>query len=184
MSLFDSRLSIKLKFNWFYDSENVIGVQSVDVIKGGAVIYNMDIKSIMEMEAFEDDERHIPVRNDIFLEDINMDSYLDFTITWVCGKACYYSYWVYNVDREIFEVNNELRFMRPYFRDCTNRIIYSYKGGTANDMDFDAFKVGVNGKLVLYQSLWREYFGDFSVDTYYNVDREVIKSENVFLDAE
>ena len=181
MNPYDSRLDIKLKFNWYYnyDSGDVLGVNSIEVIKGNESIYNMNLKSILQLEAFFDSELDTMARNDISLVDINMDSYLDFRITWTCGKGCYDAYWVYNIDKEIFELNEELNYIRPYFYDCTNRIIYSYNGGTASTMYYEAYKIDDNNEMKFYQSLTSESFETYHENSYYNSEKKLIKIQEV-----
>jgi hypothetical protein len=164
---FDDRLNIKLKFNWLFEKSWDIGVTSIDILKKGNVISNIDLKEIIEVEAFPQKSAETgrymeTVRDDIYMADINLDSYLDIKVRSVCGKACYYSYWIFNPTKNVFEQDSSLSAFRPYYYDCKNNLIYSYPGGSGWYYDVFAYKV-TNGKMKIYQSVYYEFNEEYNL---------------------
>ncbi len=188
LNQFDKRLDISLKFNWFYERGldnwlNIIGVASIDMLKNDKIISTIDLKEIIEVEAFMDNDPESkrfgqPVRDDIYMQDINLDSYLDIKIRSVCGKGCYYSYWIYNHQKELFEYDQSLNFMRTYYVDCNDSLVYSYEGGSAWYYDCSAYKV-TNGKLELFQSVYYEYNEDFNLEIYRDANGSIIFADTI-----
>ena len=192
LNQFDNRLEdLKLKFNWLYNGDydnwpGTIGVSSFELLKNDSLISSIDLKEIVEVEAFsqslaETGRYGEPVREDIYMIDVNYDSYLDIKIRSSCGKACFYSYWIYNTDKEIFEFSKELNYMRPYYIDCSNNIIYSYPGGTGWYYYLDAYKIN-NEKIEFYQSLYHQMGDKYSVHTYTDANNSVIVSDTIYYD--
>jgi len=183
LNTFDSRIPIKLKFNWLYEGEwpNKLGVASIDIIKGDSVISNMDL-SYLELEAFmnkypESKRFEQIVRDDIYLVDENYDSYLDFTIQW--NSRGFTSYWIYNPDKEIFEFKKELNYMRPYYVDCNENLIYSFQGGTAWYYDSYAYKIN-NGQIEFYQSLYHQMGDGYRIERYKDANDSIIFTDTIY----
>jgi len=192
LNQFDNRLEdLKLKFNWLYEVgadnwPNTIGVSSFDILKNDKLISSIDLKEIIKVEAFMDNDPESkrfeqPVRDDIYMTDVNFDSYLDIKIRSSCGKGCYYSYWIYNPDKEIFEFKKELNYMRTYYIDCNNNIIYSYQGGTAWYYYLNAYKIN-NGQIEFYQSLYQERNGKYSLERYKDANDSIIFTDTIYND--
>lgn len=167
LAQYDSRLSIKLKFNKDHlfkeHGTSSIFIESIDILKGNKNSYNLDFNPVFQIEAFPDEDGR--VYKEFELVDINMDTYLDLVIEWICGKACYDSYWLYDVEKETFILNPNLNYLRPYCFDCESKIVYSYRGGTAYGLYFDAFKI-IDNTIEPYQKLYRNYSDDFCIETY------------------
>ena len=181
---FDDRLNIKLKFNWQFDKYCNIGVTSIDILKKGNVISNIDLKEIIELEAFpqkspESGRYMETVRDDIDMVDINLDSYLDIKVRSFCGKGCYYSYWTFNPTKNEFEKDESLGAMRPYYYDCNKNIIYSYPGGTGWYYDIIAYKV-TNGKIKRYQSVYYEFNEKYHLEIYKDSDDNILLSDTTY----
>lgn len=182
LNTIDPRLSIKFKFNWLYENKwpNKLGVTSIDIVKDNSVINNMDF-SYLELEAsmnkYSKSERFMQiVRDDMYLVDINMDSYLDFTINW--NSRGNPSYWIYNPDKEIFEFNKELNYMRPYHVDCYNKIIYSFQGGTAWYFTYNQYKL--DNEIELIGSVYKERNEDYNLEVYKDAKGVVISSDTTY----
>ncbi|MBC8409260.1 MAG: hypothetical protein H8E12_11135 [Rhodobacteraceae bacterium] len=186
LNQFDERLNISLKFNWLYEenSSNNLGVVSIDLLKNGKLIQKMDFQQILETEAFWDknsssDRYGEIVRDDIYLRDLNMDSYLDFQITYTCGGACYFSHWLYNPSKKIFELNEELNNLRQYNISCEEMMIYSYEGGTASTMWFSAYKID-DEKINFHQSLFINHLSDYKIETYTDFNKHQFKIDTLY----
>ena len=181
---FDDRLNLNLKFNWLYENYWDIGVTSIDVLNKGNVISNIGLKEIIEVEAFpqnDPDSKRFedPVRDDIYMQDVNLDSYLDIKVRSTCGKGCYYSYWIFNPIKNAFERENSLDAMRPYYYDCNNNLIYSYQGGSAWYYDSRAYKV-TNGKIELFQSVYYEFNEKYNLEIYRDSAYNIIFSDTTY----
>jgi hypothetical protein len=186
---FDNRLDLKLKFNWLYEEgydnwPNTIGVSSIDMLKNDKIISSIDLKEIIEVEAFMDNDPESkrfmqPVRDDIYMQDVNFDSYLDIKIRSVCGKGCYYSYWIFNPIKNEFEKDDSLDAMRPYYYDCKNNLIYSYPGGTGWYYDIFAYKV-TNGKMKMNQSVYYEFNEKYNLEIYRDSAYNIIFSDTIY----
>ncbi len=180
---FDNRLDISLKFNWLYEGgidnwPKTIGVASIDMLQNNKIMSNINLKEILEVEAFNDYNPESKtygqaVRDDIYMIDVNFDSYLDIKIRSSCGKACYYSYWTYNHEKELFEYDESLNYVRTYYVDCNNNLIYSYDGGSAWYYDSRAYKFD-NGKIKLFQSVYYEYNVDYNLEIYRDASGSII----------
>ncbi|MBC8302282.1 MAG: hypothetical protein H8E55_41770 [Pelagibacterales bacterium] len=181
---FDDRLNIKLKFNWLFEKSWDIGVTSIDIIKKGKAISNINLKEIVKVEAFpqkspETGRYMEPVQEDIYMQDVNLDSYLDIKVRSECGKACYYSYWIFNPIKNEFERDDSLDAMRPYYYDCKNNFIYSYPGGTGWYYDIIAYKVA-NGKIKRYQSVYYEFNEKYNLEIYRDSDDNILLSDTTY----
>lgn len=192
LNQFDNRLEdLKLKFNWLYERcydcwPNTIGVSSFDILKNDKLISSIDLKEIVKVEAFpqkfaESGRYMEPVREDIYMTDVNFDSYLDIKIRSSCGKGCYYSYWIYNPDKEIFEFKKDLNYMRTYYIDCNNNIIYSYQGGTGWYYYLDAYKIN-NGQIDFYQSLYHQMGNGYRIERYKDANDSIIANDTIYTD--
>lgn len=182
LNKYDERLDISFKFNWDDQSglDNFsIAVHSIEVINEGVVLDTIQLKNIVFLEAFPDYSKDGKiVRDDIYLTDINMDSFLDFQITRTCGKSCYKSYWVFNPMNNTFNYIEDLNFFRPYCFDCEKMMIYSYTGGTANIMEHSVYKIH-NHKVEFYQSRYTAYYSDYLINQYINSEGNLILSDTV-----
>ena len=183
---FDDRMNLSLKFNWLYENYWNIGVTSIDILNKESVISNIDLKEIIELEAFmqmdpESKRFEDPVRDDIYMEDVNLDSYLDIKVRSSCGKACYYSYWIFNPIMNTFEREGYFDILRPYYYDCKNNLIYSYPGGTAWYHHIYAYKV-TNGGLELFQSVYYEYNEKYYIEIYSDSKGGTILSDTIYYD--
>ena len=98
-----------------------------------------------------------------------------------CGKGCYYSYWIYNPDKEIFEFKKELNYMRTYYIDCNNNIIYSYQGGTAWYYYLDAYKIN-NGQIDFQQSLYHKMGNGYRIERYKDANDSIIANDTIYTD--
>ena len=184
LNAIDDRLSIKFKFNWLLENEwpNKIGITSIDIIKNDNVISNMDF-SYVKLEAFMNNDpnskRFMQMKKSVYLEDVNMDSYLDLTIRWNSrGKK---SYWLYNPKTEIFEFYEELNHMDPYYIDCKNNIIYSYEWGGGYGMSCEAYKIdGINISLI--QSKEISYKKKFNIVEYSDALGTTISIDTIYRD--
>ncbi|MCK5857111.1 MAG: hypothetical protein KAG64_06450 [Bacteroidales bacterium] len=183
LSKMDNKFNIKLKFNWLYNSDNVFGIQSIDIIKEGLEIHKMDIKSIMQIEAFSND-KGIMAREDLYLCDWNKDSYLDFVIRWVCARGCFYSYWIYSPKTEGFEYQEQLDFMRPYA--IINNYIYSYTGGNSSSSSYESYRIDSNNAINKYQSLYiyTEIINKkpYTIKEFYDKDGNTIRIDSIEID--
>ena len=181
---FDDRLNIKLKFNWQFDKYCNIGVTSIDIIKNEKIASNIDLIEVVEVAAFDqkspESGRYMePVQEDIYMQDVNLDSYLDIKVRSFCGKACYYSYWTFNPTKNEFEKDESLGAMRPYYYDCNKNIIYSYPGGTGWYYDIIAYKV-TNGKIKRYQSVYYEFNEKYHLEIYKDSEDNILLSDTTY----
>lgn len=181
---FDNRLSLKLKFNWRYENYFDIGVISIDVLKKDKVTANIDLTGIIQVEAFpyknSKSDRHMEtVREDIYMEDVNLDSYLDIKIRSSCGKSCYYSYWIFNEDSNNFEYSSSYSGVRPYYIDCNSKLLYSYDGGEAWNYRYSAYKI-MGDKIKRYQSFYKEFQEDYSLEQYSDSAGNLILSDTIY----
>ena len=98
--------------------------------------------------------------------DVNMDTYLDFSMTRDCGKSCFDAYFIYNPEKEIFEYQESWDYMKgEYKKDCVEKIIYSYAGGVVNTQEWKAYKIYGN-QLIPYQSLERIFNESHTLEVY------------------
>jgi len=184
MNQFDERVNIKLKFNWlfvngFTDWSNKIGVYSIELILDGKIVSKIDLKDILTVEAFKQDDPNSErygqtVREDIYLEDVNLDSYLDIKI----GRS-WFSYFIYNTRKKVFEYKENLNSMRVSKIDCENKIIYSYGGGTAWYNHRYAYKI-IDGEINLYQSLYNEYNEHYILEQFKDSSGAILFSDTTF----
>jgi len=145
----DPRLETELKINWKsadYESD----ITDIDFIKNGEILSTLSLGGIIRMESFQD-ENDIYFK-DVTFTDVNMDTYLDFSMTRQCGKGCWDSYFIYNPVKEIFEYEESWDWMRFQYEDCVGKIIYSYDGGVVNTQDWSAYKIDGN-QLIIHQRL-------------------------------
>ena len=161
-----------------------MGVYSIELILDGKIVSKIDLKDILTVEAFKQDDPNSErygqtVREDIYLEDVNLDSYLDIKVRSTCGKGCYYSYWIFNPIKNAFERDSSLDAMRPYYYDCKNNLIYSYPGGTGWYYDIDAYKV-TNGKIKRYQSVYYEFNEKYNLEIYRDSAYNIILSDTTY----
>lgn len=182
LNKFDKRLDISFKFNWDdkagYD-RNSIAVLSIELIKNGKIIDTILLKNEITLEAFPDyNNGNLIVRDDIYLTDINMDSYLDLQATRECGKGCYNSYWIYNPSSDIFEHWENINYLRPFCFNCEEMIIYSYDGATANLIELSAYKIN-NYKIEFFQSLTTTHFANYFIHKYFNQDGTLIHLDTI-----
>ena len=111
----DSRVPLKLKFNWVFEGYNIsgdtdynsIGVESFEIIKDNKRNDKIDLEDLINIEAEmyikENGEvKDIPHKT-IYLTDLNLDSYLDIGITEGCGKSCNKIYFIYNPIKQTFQ---------------------------------------------------------------------------------
>ena len=187
---FDNRIDIKLKFNWLYERgignwPNNIGVSSIDMIENKRIISSIDLKELnIGVEAFYQNNLNSArydemVREDIYMIDVNLDSYLDIKVRSECGQACWYSYWIFNKNNNTFERNESLDSFRPYYFDCKNHIIYSYEGGSAWNSNFSAYKI-INNQIHFLQSSYYERRKEYSLYIYRDANGSVIYSDTIF----
>tara|TARA_B100000427_G_C15388751_1_gene542346 strand:+ start:181 stop:927 length:747 start_codon:yes stop_codon:yes gene_type:complete len=184
LNAIDDRLSINFKFNWLLENEwpNKIGITSIDIIKNDNVISNMDF-SYVKLEAFMNNDpeskRYEQMSKSVYLQDVNMDSYLDLYIHW--NSRGFKSYWLYKPEKEMFEYNEELNYMRPYYIDCNENLIYSFQGGTAWYYDSYAYKIN-NGQIELYQSLYQEHNENYYLERYKDANGSIIFTDTIYND--
>jgi len=144
----DTRVPLKLKFNWVfeginfdgYTGYNSIGVESFEIIKDNQRKDKIDLVDLINMDAdydyyIEETEEVKDVPNKrIYLTDLNLDSYLDIGITEGCGKSCHKIYFLYNPIKQTFQkAHKSYNFIRPIKYECQDDkiILYSYAGGSA-----------------------------------------------------
>lgn len=184
LNTIDDRLSIEFKFNWLLEDEwpNKIGITSIDIIKDNNIISNMDL-SYVKLEAFS---YVIPgtklieqPTKCVTLRDVNMDSYLDLTFRWN-GRG-QESYWMYNPNTQIFDFYEKLNYMQPYYIDCKNNIIYSYRWSDMYDKVLDAFKI--EDKIITpFQMKHTSYKEKFNIVEYSDALGAVIYRDTIFRD--
>ncbi len=189
LNTIDSRISIKLKFNWLYKGKypewpNNIGVKSIDILNESNIISNIDLTEITKIEAFpekftETGRYMEPVRDDIRMKDVNMDSYLDFIFIANCGKRCWETYYVYNPIKNIFEFHEKFEYLRPIYMDCNNQIVYSYVDGDNYGISYKAHKIEGN-EIKLLQKKEIKYLHD---KDYVLIEYTDNKGEVTFLDT-
>jgi hypothetical protein len=147
----DSRLNSKLHFNWNIEKESEwdlpIAVEKIEILIRDKVIQTINLKNILKVEAFRSKKNYKLVRDDIQMIDINMDTYLDLVFKTDCGKACYYSYWIYDVKSNKYIEEKSLDSFRPYHFDCKRRLVFSYDGGDYNEVRFSVYKITTNGTI-------------------------------------
>ena len=184
LNQFDRRLNIKLKFNWNYEDYFDIGVNSIDILLNKKIISTINIGEVISLEAFPQKSNKNgrfgdPVRDDIYMQDINFDSYLDLKVRSVCGQGCWYSYWIFNKENNVFERNEDLDSFRPYYFDCKNQIIYSYLGGSAWYHSINAYKV-INYEIKFFQSIYKEYRKEYSLQVFRDHNDSIIKVDTIY----
>ena len=184
LNTIDSRLSIKLKFNWLLDNERLdeINISTIDIIKENNVISSMNF-SYVKLEAFMNNDPQSkrfeqPVKT-VYLKDVNLDSFLDLTIRWNShGKE---SYWLYSPNKEIFEFYEELNYMEPYHIDCKSNIIYSYEWGDMYDMVYKAYKVeGIS--ISPYQRKKTSFNKKYNIVEYSDTSGAIISRDTIYKD--
>ena len=183
---FDNRIDIKLKFNWLYKKirPNNKGVTSINVIENQKIISSIELNEIIGLEAFRQDNPKSrrydeAVRDDIYMVDVNLDSYFDIKMRTQCGQSCWYSYWIFNKKNNTFERNESLDSFRPYYYDCKNQIIYSYEGGSAWNSNFSAYKI-INNQIHFLQSRYYERGEEYSLFIYRDANEAIISSDTIF----
>jgi len=184
LSKIDSRLDIELRFDWFYESlpeddstgrmlvwPNSIGISSIQTLKDGELIDEISLIDIINIEAFQelfpDGYKHM---KSVKLKDVNMDSYLDISMTEGCGKSCSEVIWMYNPKTETFICSDKgFGFVRPIKYECSNNevLLFTYSGGDAYSSTYGAYYI-IDDTLSLYQS---EYFDAWQKDFDYLIYR-------------
>ena len=134
----DSRVPLKLKFNWVYEEMNSIGVESFEIIKDNQSIDKIDLEDLINLEATDYIKENGEVKNipnkTIYLTDLNLDSFLDIGMTEGCGKSCHNIYWIYDPIKQTFQrAHKSYNFIRPIKYECLDdkTILYSYADGMA-----------------------------------------------------
>lgn len=162
----DSRVPLKLNFNWAFDGwnfmddtgHNSIGVESFEVIKENHIIDKFDLTDIIDIEAnyyikengnIEDKPNKV-----ISLIDLNLDSYLDIRMKQWCGRGCDYVHWIYNPNKKTFgRTHNKLSWISPIQYSCVDNktILYSYADGMQWYATYHAY-IMREDSLEFYQS--------------------------------
>ena len=196
LSKIDSRLDIELKFDWFYENlpeddttgrmllwPNCIGISSIQTLKDSKMIDEISLTDIINVEAFQelfpDGYKHM---KSVKLKDVNMDSYLDISLTEGCGKSCSEIIWMYNPKTETFTCSDKgFGFVRPIKYECSNNevLLFTYSGGDAYSSTYGAYYI-IDDTLSLYQS---EYFDawkkDFNYLIYRNASGDTIRVDTL-----
>ncbi len=179
---FDNRINLKFKFNWHYKNYFDIGVNSIDFIKKDGSIRNIKLSGI---EAFaEKDSKSTrfgePVRNDITMIDINLDSYLDMRAINACGKSCEYEYWIYDKETNNYLLSSTFSNVNPYCIDCNQNILYSYAGGDAFSFKKIAYHINGDELRFLQSSYFDSWNKDFSLQQYNDSAGTLIFSDTIY----
>ena len=154
------------------------------MIENQKIISSIELNEIIGLEAFRQDNPKSrrydeAVRDDIYMVDVNLDSYFDIKMRTQCGQACWYSYWIFNKKNNTFERNESLDSFRPYYYDCKNQIIYSYEGGSAWNSNFSAYKI-INNQIYFLQSRYYERGEEYSLFIYRDANEAIISSDTIF----
>lgn len=165
---------------------NNIGVTSIDILKDNNTISNIDLTEITKVEAFpekfaETGRYMEPVRDDIRMKDVNMDSYLDFIFTANCGKRCWQSYFIYNPTKEIFEFNETFDYTRPIYMDCNKQIVYSYVDGDNYGGMYRAYKIE-GTDIRLFQQYKYSFKKKYVLIEYSDADGTIISRDTIHND--
>lgn len=172
----DSRVPLKLKFNWVFEGYNIsadtdynsIGVESFEIIKDNKRNDKIDLEDLINIEAEmyikENGEvKDIPHKT-IYLTDLNLDSYLDIGITEGCGKSCNKIYFIYNPIKQTFQ--RDYTSYRPIKYECQDDkiIVYTYANGMQWYMIFHAYVIQQDS-IEFYQSF--EFNAGYKGEKYY-----------------
>ena len=164
LSSLDDNMKGSIKFNWMFDEAydgdktkfyKIIGIQSFEVTTTDAIKHYQDLSTITSIEAFPDwdDTSYFykkPYKK-VFVEDLNLDGFMDLITVASSGKTQHYNYFFYDSDAETFVFNENTYSLRPYSIDKTNEIIYSYDDGMVNEVILGAYKL-INNELVRIQT--------------------------------
>lgn len=175
----DPRLEIEFQINWKYEKWDDLGITDINFVKNGKILSNMSLGGIIWKEASQDWDNNDKAYNEITFTDVNMDTYLDFSMTRECGKGCWDSYFIYNPVKEIFEYEKSWDWMRSQYKDCVGKIIYSYEGGVWNTQNWTAYKIDGN-QLIIHQRLERIVKEEHTLEVYrYYKNGERIGSDSL-----
>jgi len=179
LSSLDYNMKGSIKFNWMFDESydgdktkfyKIIGIQSFEVTTTDAIKYYQDLSTITSIEAFPDwdDTSYFykkPYKT-VFVEDLNLDGFMDLITVSSSGKTHHYNYFFYDSAVETFVFDKNIYSLRPYSIDKTNKIIYSYDDGMVNEVILGAYKL-INNELVRIQTESTVWLRDSVIITTY-----------------
>jgi len=196
LSTIDSRLDIELKFDWFYERlpeddttgrmllwPNCIGISSIQTLKESAIIDEISLVDIIEVEAFERpyDDGYKRLKS-ITLKDINMDSYLDIVMTKECGRNCYEANWVYNPKTEIFSRSDDtFDYITPIKYECSNEgvLLYSYYDGGWYGATYHAYRILEDSLEFVQSKMFRSDKADFNYVYFENATGDTLRVDTL-----
>ena len=189
----DSRVPLKLKFNWVFEGYNIsedtdynsIGVESFEIIKDNKRNDKIDLEDLINSEAEmyikkNGEVKDIPHKT-IYLTDLNLDSYLDIGITEGCGKSCNKIYFIYDPIKQTFQ--RDYSSYRPIKYECQDDkiIVYTYADGMQWYMIFHAYVIHQDS-MEFYQSFEFNagYQGEkYDLYIYKNTNGDTIKIDTI-----
>lgn len=196
LSTIDSRLDIELKFDWFYEIlpegdttgrmllwPNCIGISSIQTLKESAIIDEINLVDIIEVEAFERpyDDGYKRLKS-ITLKDINMDSYLDIVMTKECGRNCYEANWIYNPQTEIFSRSDDtFDYITPLKYECSKEgvLLYSYYDGGWYGATYHAYRILDDSLGFVQSKMFRSDKADFNYVYYENATGDTLRVDTL-----
>ena len=192
----DSRVPLKLKFNWVFEGYNIsedtdynsIGVESFEIIKDNKRNDKIDLEGLINSEAEMCIKKNGEVKDmphkTIYLTDLNLDSYLDIGITEGCGKeSCNKIYFIYNPIKTNFQ--RDYASCRPMANMNAGNgkiIVYTYADGMQWYMIFHAYVIhqGILWSFIEVLDSIAGYQGEkYDLYIYKNANGDTIKIDTI-----